>query len=165
MIVPASAWRWWPTLSARRAWMLAGRLQRHTTDLVRSRTDVRVDRYLDETSGLRVSGALVRRPLKTRGDLPWMPVYLGICFLFLFDRRRRAHGIASAGRDHHFDRSPTARACQSIFSSCSIAEFTGLGGAAECAGAAGHGDAASCGSPLPRSQSILPPTKRRASIF
>jgi PrtD family type I secretion system ABC transporter len=80
-------------------------------DLVRSRISVRVGRHLDETLGLRVFDALVRLPLKTRGDgdglqplrdldqvrsflssggpaalfdLPWMPVYLGICFLFHF---------------------------------------------------------------------------------
>lgn len=80
-------------------------------DLVRSRISVRIGRYLDETLGLRVFDALVRLPLKTRGDgdglqplrdldqvrsflssggpaalfdLPWMPVYLGICFAFHF---------------------------------------------------------------------------------
>src|SRR3954453_10978204 len=80
-------------------------------DLVRSRISARVGRYLDETLGLRVFDALVRLPLKTRGDgdglqplrdldqvrsflagsgpaalfdLPWMPVYLAICFLFHF---------------------------------------------------------------------------------
>jgi PrtD family type I secretion system ABC transporter len=80
-------------------------------DLVRSRISVRVGRYLDETLGLRMFDALVRLPLKTRGDgdglqplrdldqvrsflssggpaalfdLPWMPVYLSICFLFHF---------------------------------------------------------------------------------
>jgi len=80
-------------------------------DLVRSRISARVGRYLDETLGLRVFDAMVRLPLKTRGDgdglqplrdldqvrsfltsggpaalfdLPWMPVYLGICFLFHF---------------------------------------------------------------------------------
>ena len=80
-------------------------------DLVRNRISVRIGRYLDEGLGLRVYDALVRLPLKTRGDgdglqplrdldqvrsflssggptalfdLPWMPVYLAVCFLFHF---------------------------------------------------------------------------------
>jgi len=80
-------------------------------DLVRNRISARLGRHLDETLGVRVYDAMVRLPLKTRGDgdglqplrdldqvrsflgsggpaalfdLPWMPVYLGICFLFHF---------------------------------------------------------------------------------
>lgn len=78
-------------------------------DLIRSRLGVRIGRYLDETLCARVFDALVRLPLKTRGDgdgiqplrdldslrsflssggpsvlfdLPWMPLYVGICFIF-----------------------------------------------------------------------------------
>ncbi|HMM88336.1 type I secretion system permease/ATPase [Bradyrhizobium sp.] len=80
-------------------------------DLVRNRISVRIGRHLDEGLGLRVYDAVVRLPLKTRGDgdglqplrdldqvrsflsgggptalfdLPWLPAYLAICFLFHF---------------------------------------------------------------------------------
>jgi ATP-binding cassette subfamily C protein len=80
-------------------------------DLVRNRISARIGRYFDETLGMRVFDSMARLPLKTRGDgdgmqplrdldqarsflsgggptalfdLPWMPVYLGICFLFHF---------------------------------------------------------------------------------
>jgi PrtD family type I secretion system ABC transporter len=80
-------------------------------DLIRSRVSIRLGRYLDETLCLRVYDSLVRLPLKTRGDgdglqplrdldqvrsflssggpsalfdLPWMPLYLAICFFFHF---------------------------------------------------------------------------------
>ena len=80
-------------------------------DLVRNRISARVGRHLDEKLGVRVLMSLVQLPLKTRGDgdglqplrdldqvrsflsgggptalfdLPWMPLYLGICFLFHF---------------------------------------------------------------------------------
>src|SRR5271168_4531832 len=78
-------------------------------DLIRSRILVRVGRSLDEAMSMRVYDAIVRLPLKigskgdgtqpmrdldtVRGflsgsgptaffDLPWMPIYLAICFLF-----------------------------------------------------------------------------------
>ena len=82
-----------------------------TLELIRSRVNVRIGAHLDQTLSARVYDALVRLPLKTRGDgdglqplrdldyvrsflsgggpsaffdLPWLPVYLGICFLFHF---------------------------------------------------------------------------------
>jgi len=78
-------------------------------DLVRTRMLVRIGAYLDGALGARVFDVLVRLPLKTRPsgdglqplrdldqvrgflssvgptalfDLPWMPLYVGICFLF-----------------------------------------------------------------------------------
>jgi len=78
-------------------------------DAIRSRTLVRVGHSLDEAMSLRVYDAVVRLPLKIGGkgegtqpirdldavrgflsgagpvalfDLPWMPIYLAICFLF-----------------------------------------------------------------------------------
>jgi ATP-binding cassette, subfamily C, type I secretion system permease/ATPase len=80
-------------------------------DLIRSRILVRIGHSLDEAMSMRVYDAIVRLPLKigakgdgtqpirdldsVRGflsgsgpvaffDLPWMPVYLAICFLFHF---------------------------------------------------------------------------------
>ena len=80
-------------------------------DMIRSRILVRVGHSLDEALSLRVYDTIVRLPLKigTKGegnqpirdldtvrgflsgsgpvaffDLPWMPVYLAICFLFHF---------------------------------------------------------------------------------
>jgi len=78
-------------------------------DVIRARIGVRVGRHLDEALSERVFDSLVRMPLKTQGDgdglqplrdldvvrsflsgsgpsalfdLPWMPLYLGISFLF-----------------------------------------------------------------------------------
>jgi len=78
-------------------------------DTIRSRIMIRVGRSLDESMSARVYDAIVRLPLKigakgdgtqpmrdldtVRGflsgsepvaffDLPWMPIYLAICFLF-----------------------------------------------------------------------------------
>lgn len=80
-------------------------------DLVRTRISGRIGRFLEETLGHRVYDAVVRLPLKTRGDgdglqplrdidqvrtflasggpnalfdLPWIPLYLAICFYFHF---------------------------------------------------------------------------------
>jgi PrtD family type I secretion system ABC transporter len=100
-----------PTLIALMALATMLYLFQGALDLVRNRISVRVGRHLDETLGLRVFDSMVRLPLMTRGDgdglqplrdldqvrsflasggpaalfdLPWMPVYLGICFLFHF---------------------------------------------------------------------------------
>src|SRR5262245_40708784 len=77
-------------------------------DVVRGRVLVRIGASLDQDLSSRVYDVLVREPLKTRAadglqslrdfdqiraflsgpgpasfcDLPWMPLYLGICFLF-----------------------------------------------------------------------------------
>src|SRR4051812_18991753 len=80
-------------------------------DLIRSRILVRIGESLDEQLSARIYDAIVRFPLKARGggdglqplrdldlvrsflsangpgalfDLPWMPLYLAICFAFHF---------------------------------------------------------------------------------
>jgi ATP-binding cassette, subfamily C, type I secretion system permease/ATPase len=80
-------------------------------DLVRSRMSARIGRFLDVSLATKVYRAIVRMPLKARGDgdgmqplrdldqlrgfltsggpsalfdLPWIPLYLCICFLFHF---------------------------------------------------------------------------------
>jgi PrtD family type I secretion system ABC transporter len=80
-------------------------------DAIRGRMLVRIGRSLDEAMGARVYEAVVRLPLKMRSsadglqpirdldqlrgflsslgptalfDLPWMPLYLGLCFAFHF---------------------------------------------------------------------------------
>jgi ATP-binding cassette, subfamily C, type I secretion system permease/ATPase len=80
-------------------------------EMIRSRVNVRIGAHLDRTLSSRVYDALVRLPLKTRGDgdglqplrdldyvrsflsgggpaaffdLPWMPIYLAVCFIFNF---------------------------------------------------------------------------------
>jgi PrtD family type I secretion system ABC transporter len=80
-------------------------------ELTRSRVNVRIGAHLDHILSTRVYDALIRLPLKIRGDgdglqplrdldyvrsflsgggpaaffdLPWMPIYLAVCFLFNF---------------------------------------------------------------------------------
>src|SRR6266700_2032812 len=60
-------------------------------DVIRSRIMIRVAATLDERLSGRVYDIVVLLPLRTKGqgdglaplrDLPWMPIYLIICFLF-----------------------------------------------------------------------------------
>lgn len=100
-----------PTLIALLALAIVLYLFQSALDLIRTRISARMGRHLDETLGERVFDAVIRLPLKTRGDgdglqpvrdldqvrgflasggpsalfdMPWMPVYLAICFLFHF---------------------------------------------------------------------------------
>lgn len=100
-----------PTLIALLALAILLYLFQHGLDLVRARISARMGRHLDETLGGRVFDAVIRLPLKTRGDgdglqpmrdldqvrsflasggpsalfdMPWMPIYIGICFVFHF---------------------------------------------------------------------------------
>jgi ATP-binding cassette subfamily C protein len=100
-----------PTLIALLALAILLYVFQGALDLVRTRISARIGRFLEETLGHRVYDAVVRLPLKTRGDgdglqplrdidqvrsflssggptalfdLPWMPLYLGICFYFHF---------------------------------------------------------------------------------
>src|ERR1700730_5269874 len=98
-----------PTLVA--LWILTAGLYaaQGFIDAIRSRILVRIGDSLDETMSMRVYDAIVRLPLKIGGkgdgsqpirdldsvrgflsgagpsaffDLPWLPVYLAVCFLF-----------------------------------------------------------------------------------
>ncbi|WP_445505320.1 type I secretion system permease/ATPase [Microvirga sp. G4-2] len=98
-----------PTLLGLGALALGLYLFQGILDLVRARVLVRLGAWLDEALGPRVYDIMIRGPLKTKSsgdglqplrdldqiraflsglgptalfDLPWMPVYLGICYLF-----------------------------------------------------------------------------------
>nr|WP_244432031.1 type I secretion system permease/ATPase [Rhodopseudomonas sp. B29] len=100
-----------PTLIALLVLAIVLYLFQSSLDLIRTRISARMGRHLDETLGGRVFDAVIRLPLRTRGDgdgmqpvrdldqvrgflasggpsalfdLPWMPIYLGICFVFHF---------------------------------------------------------------------------------
>ena len=111
-------------------------------DLVRNRISVRIGRYFDERLGLRVFDALVRLPLKTRGDgdglqplrdldqvrsflsgggptalfdLPWMPIYLGYLLPLPFlDRRDRTVGRRRSCRTDSSDGNADPRTGQGV---------------------------------------------------
>ena len=127
-------------------------------DLVRNRISARVGRYLDEGLGVRVFEALVRLPLKTRGDgdglqplrdldqvrsflsgggpialfdLPWMPVYLAVCFLFHFWIGVTALvGRHRSCRTHVSYGSADARTSQGVLTTRRTAQCVGGRGAA-----------------------------------
>ncbi len=98
-----------PTLIALMMLAIVLYLAQGALDVIRARIGVRMGRHLDETLSDRVFDSLVQIPLRTRGDgdglqpirdldvvrtflsgngpsalfdLPWMPLYLGISFLF-----------------------------------------------------------------------------------
>lgn len=98
-----------PTLIALMILAIVLYLAQGTLDVIRARIGVRMGRHLDETLSDRVFDSLVQIPLRTRGDgdglqpirdldlvrsflsgngpsalfdLPWIPLYLGISFLF-----------------------------------------------------------------------------------
>src|SRR5262249_46382566 len=98
-----------PTLVALFALLAASCSFQAILDMTRGRILVRIGAFLDEQLGRRVYDALVWLPLKTQSradglqpvrdldqlrtflsgtgpaalcDLPWMPLYLGLCFIF-----------------------------------------------------------------------------------
>ena len=149
-------------------------------DVIRSRVMVRIAATLDERLSARIFDIMVRLPLKTRGqgdglapmrdldqiraflvstgpsalfDLPWMPFYLLICFVFHFWIGVAALiGALDPHQPHAGVGIHDTRPCAHGQHACGHPQQPHEGRAPQCRGAAGDGHGATDGQDLGRGQ-------------